>query len=91
MGIGGGPAPSPATTAVSVSVAVGIGVAAVAGLAAGAAIGTGVLAVGAASVRRGAKPAATAQDVEYDAEGRITNWAHLLKIVQQGVRSFTFT
>jgi hypothetical protein len=72
------------TTAVSVAVGVGIGVAAVAGLAAGAAIGTGLMAVGAASSRRYAKPALTHEDIRWDAQDRIANWPSVLKIVQQG-------
>lgn len=70
---------------ISVVVGIGMGVAAVAGLAAGAALGTGMLAVGMATSRRNVKPALRPDDVKWDVEGRITNWPHVLKIVQQGV------
>lgn len=68
---------------ISVVVGIGVGVAAVAGLAAGAALGSGMLAV--ASSRRGAKPALRPEDVRWDAEGRIENWTQILKIIQLGV------
>lgn len=71
---------------ISVVVGIGVGVAAVAGLAAGAALGTGMLAVGMATSRRNVKPALRTADVKWDEQGRITNWTHVLKIVQQGVR-----
>lgn len=71
---------------IGVAVGIGVSVAAVAGLAAGAALRTGVLTVGAVSnARRGIKPALEPEDVKWDAQGRIVNWSHVLKIVQQGV------
>jgi hypothetical protein len=70
---------------ISVVMGIGMGVAAVAGLAAGAALGGGMLAVGMATSRRNVKPALRHDDVKWDGEGRITNWPHVLKAVQQGV------
>ena len=67
---------------ISVVVGIGVGVAAVAGLAAGAAFSSGMLAV--ATSRRGATPAQP-EDVRWDSEGRIENWTQLLKIIQLGV------
>jgi hypothetical protein len=71
---------------ISVVLGIGVGVAAVAGLAAAGAVGAvGMLAVGVASGLRSAKPALRPEDVIWDSEGRIENWTHALKIMQQGV------
>ena len=74
----------PDTTTTAVSVAVGFGVAAVAGVAAGGLIASGLL-VGAASARKGSKPALTPEDIRWDEDGRIRNWYQVLKVVQLGV------
>ena len=66
-------------------VAAGLGVAAVAGLAAGAAYGTGMMLIASAD-RRGAGRPVGEQDIRRDAEGRFANWQQLLKAVQLGVR-----
>lgn len=76
---------------ISVVLGIGVGVAAVAGFAvAGAAIGTGMLAVGVASGLRSAKPSLCPEDVKWDSEGRIENWTQALKIMQQGVGNLAY-
>lgn len=75
-------------TTAAVAVGVGVGVAALAGLGlAGAALGAGTLLAANNSFARRARPALQPGDVRRDAEGRIENWAQLLKAVQHGVRA----
>lgn len=72
--------------AVTVSVVVSLtAAAAVATYAASRVLGSGMPAVSGAASGRKSKPALRAEEVKRDAEGRITNWPQLLKIVQQGV------
>jgi hypothetical protein len=64
------------------AVAFGVGVAAVAGFAAGAAIGAGMLTASAVTRKAAKEPC---QLIRRDEHGRVQNWPQALKAVQQGV------
>jgi hypothetical protein len=74
---------------VAVAVGVGVAVAGLAGLAAGAALGTGVVALATSSRRskKGLKP----ESIRRDAEGRLQDLPGVLKAVQKGVSSLLST
>lgn len=75
---------------IRVAVGIGVGVAAVAGIAAGAAFGSGLLPASPLTKRRKApKAPLKEEDIVWDEDGRICNWSTVVKIVQQGGVSTT--
>lgn len=56
-----------------------------AGLAAGALTGAGLLTMTGTAQSRRSKPPLRRKDIKWDAEVRLENWQHIMKAVQQGV------